>query len=175
MAADLSGVARLADGLHVVPEFLGNRAPFADPDARGVIAGLDLSQSIDSLVRLYVAGICGIGFGLRQIIAAQRKQGVDVDTVVISGGAGQSALVRQLLADAADVRLAAPGSEEPVLLGAAMLGAVAAGCHADVRAAMHAMSRIGTLYPPSAGPLRDWHARRFAAFEALQSVARDLR
>ena len=172
---DLSEVARLADGLHVVPEFLGNRAPFADPDARGVIAGLDLSHSIDSLIRLYIAGVCGIGYGLRQIIAAQRRQGVDVDTVVISGGAGQNPLVRQLLADAAGVRLAAPETDEPVLLGAAMLGAVAAGCQADLSAAMNRMSRIGTVHHPREGQLQDWHARRFAAFETLQTVARELR
>ncbi|TOL41673.1 hypothetical protein CGH97_26430, partial [Vibrio parahaemolyticus] len=30
----------LAQKIHVVPEFLGNRAPFADPHARAVIAGL---------------------------------------------------------------------------------------------------------------------------------------
>ena len=172
--SDLSELARLVDRLHVVPEFLGNRAPFADPDARAVIAGLDLSQSIESLVRLYIAGVCGIGYGLRQIIAAQRRNGVDVDTVVISGGAGQSALVRQLLADAAAIRIAAPVAEEPVLLGAAMLGAVAAGCHKNVAQAMSAMSQIGTLYSPKEGSLHDWHNKRFAAFELLQTTARSL-
>ena len=49
-----SEVARLANGLHVVPEFLGNRAPFADPDAKGLIAGLSMDQSLDSLIELYV-------------------------------------------------------------------------------------------------------------------------
>lgn len=63
-------VARLADGLHVVPEFLGNRAPHADPHTRAVIAGLGMEADIDNLAALYIAGICGIGYGLRQIIGA---------------------------------------------------------------------------------------------------------
>ncbi|WP_441937559.1 FGGY-family carbohydrate kinase [Neorhizobium galegae] len=32
--------------LHVVPEFLGNRAPFADPHARAVIAGLGMERDL---------------------------------------------------------------------------------------------------------------------------------
>jgi ribulose kinase len=35
-----SEAAGLAAGLHVVPEFSGNRAPLADPDAKALIAGL---------------------------------------------------------------------------------------------------------------------------------------
>lgn len=65
----------LATGLHVVPEFLGNRAPFADPHARAVIAGLGMERDFESLVALYIAGLCGIGYGLRQIIETQAKAG----------------------------------------------------------------------------------------------------
>ena len=54
----------------MVPEFLGNRAPFADPHARAVIAVLSMEIDIESLVSLYIAGICSIGYGLRQIIEA---------------------------------------------------------------------------------------------------------
>jgi len=41
----LSEVALLANRLHIVPEFLGNRAPFSDPDARRIIepAAADLA------------------------------------------------------------------------------------------------------------------------------------
>lgn len=59
----LSEVALLANRLHIVPEFLGNRAPFSDPDARAIIAGVGLEDSIESLVALYVAGLCGIAYG----------------------------------------------------------------------------------------------------------------
>ncbi|MCA0343139.1 MAG: FGGY-family carbohydrate kinase, partial [Proteobacteria bacterium] len=67
----LSAAAELADGVHVVPEFLGNRAPFADPHARAAIVGLGMERDLANLVSLYIAGLCGIGYGLRQIIDAQ--------------------------------------------------------------------------------------------------------
>ena len=34
--------ALFARDVHVLPEFLGNRSPFADPDSRAVVAGMDL-------------------------------------------------------------------------------------------------------------------------------------
>ncbi|MGB5560468.1 MAG: FGGY-family carbohydrate kinase, partial [Paracoccaceae bacterium] len=97
-SATPSDVVHLASGLHVVPEFLGNRAPCADPNARAIIAGLGMQDDADSLVALYVAGLCGIGYGLRQIIEAQAQSGALIKRIMISGGAGQQDLVRQLLA-----------------------------------------------------------------------------
>src|SRR5207247_7645132 len=43
-AGSLSAAVRLAQDLHVLPDFLGNRSPLADPNARGVVVGLDLSD-----------------------------------------------------------------------------------------------------------------------------------
>ena len=43
----LSAAVMLANGVHVVPELLGNRAPFADPQARAVIAGLGMETDIN--------------------------------------------------------------------------------------------------------------------------------
>ena len=131
LLAGRRNAAELARGLHVVPEFLGNRAPHADPHTRAVIAGLG-----------------------------------------ISGGAGRSALIRQLLADATGVRLAAPASEEPVLLGSAILGAVAAGVYGDIPSAMEAMSSFADIYEPQGGQVQELHDTRFAIFERFQSVAR---
>jgi D-ribulokinase len=163
----------LIGNLHVVPEFLGNRAPFADPDARGVIAGLGMEADLDSLVALYLAGLCGLGYGARQIVLALHDKEVPVDTIIVSGGAGQSALVRQLLADTTGKIVAAPISEEPVLLGSAILGAVASGRYSDIAEAMPAMSAIGETYQPNP-TLAEWHKKRFGAFEMLQQVSRTL-
>jgi D-ribulokinase len=165
---------KLIGGIHVVPEFLGNRAPFADPDARGLIAGLGMETDFDSLLGLYLAGICGLGYGARQIVRSLHEKSVPIDTIVVSGGAGQSPLVRQLLADATGIVVAASTSQEPVLLGSAILGAVAAGHHKDTVTAMAAMSELGELYRPTVES-GGWHARRFAAFELLQRTGRSIR
>jgi len=167
-------IAELVGELHVVPEFLGNRAPFADPDARALIAGLGMETGVDSLVGLYLAGLCGLGYGARQIVTAQQGKGIAVDMIVVSGGAAQSPLVRQVLADATGLTVAASSSPEPVLLGSAMLGSVAAGDHADVGQAMEAMSTLGEIHRPNAASA-DWHDKRFKAFEALQDVGRKIK
>jgi D-ribulokinase len=164
----------LVGELHVVPEFLGNRAPFADPDARALVAGIGMETDISSLVGLYVAGVCGLGYGARQIVRAQQEKGIPTDTIVVSGGAGQSPLVRQLLADTTGLTVAASTSPEPVLLGSAILGAVAAGRYADPAEAMAAMSELGEVYQPQP-KLISWHDKRFAAFENLQAAARSIR
>lgn len=174
-ADNASDVVHLALGLHVVPEFLGNRAPFADPHARAVIAGLGVDRDFDSLVALYIAGLCGIGYGLRQIIEAQAKAGANVERVVISGGAGQHNLVRQILADACGKPVVATASEEPVLLGSAILGAVASGAFSDARSAMINLCRIDRIYTPSDGALAEIHAKRYAAFKSFQELARAFR
>jgi len=174
-AGGLSEAVRLLDGLHVVPEFLGNRAPFADPQARAIIAGLDMESGLDSLVALYLAGLCGIGCGLRQIIETQAMAGAPIERVVISGGAGRGDLVRQLLADVTGKPVLATQADEPVLLGAAMLGAVAGGLCQDVPAAMAGMSHVGRTYEPAQGEIAALHEARYRAFGQLQRVGREIR
>ena len=76
-----------------------------------------METGIESLVGLYIAGLCGLGYGARQIAAVQREKGVAIDTIVVSGGAAQSALVRQVLADTVGLTVAASASPEIIFSG----------------------------------------------------------
>jgi D-ribulokinase len=167
-----SDAVRLAGELIVVPDFLGNRSPHADPQARAVISGLGMERDLNSLVALYVAGLTGIGYGLRQIIEVSRAQGAVVEAIVLSGGAGRQPLIRQLLADCSGLPLLAPDEVDPVLLGSAMLAATAANAFPDLADAMTGMAPGATVFTPAEGEISTFHASRFAAFETLQAAAR---
>jgi D-ribulokinase len=172
---EVSGAARLAESLIVVPDFLGNRSPHADPRARALIAGLGMENDLDHLVALYVAGLTGIGYGLRQILEASRARGAAIDALVLSGGAGRHRLIRQLLADSAGLPVLVPDDVDPVLLGSAMLGATAAGIFSDLTQAMTGMAPPARAFAPAGGDIAALHDRRFAAFEHLQTAARAAR
>src|SRR5258705_2605853 len=149
--------ALFARAIHVLPEFLGNRSPFADPDSRAIVAGMDLDVDVESMERLFVAGLCGLAYGLADVVDAFRSHGVDSDLMVISGGAGKSSLVRQIMADTTGLTIAVPKTQEPVLLGAAMLGAVAAKSRGSIGEAMAGMSSIGRLSESTAPGMASFH------------------
>jgi len=173
--ASLGEAAVLARDIHVLPEFLGNRSPFADPYSRAVVAGMDLDADIGSMERLFVAGLCGLAYGLADVVEALRTHGVDSDMMVISGGAGKSSLVRQIMADTTGLTVAVPETQEPVLLGAAMLGAVAGRSCGSIGEAMAAMSAIGCASEPTAPGMTDFHRAKRQVHGLMRKLDRQSR
>jgi D-ribulokinase len=174
-AQTLSDAARLAGGRHVQPDFLGNRSPLADPDIRAVIVGLSLEDTIEDLEVHFVAGLCGLAYGLAEVVDALRGKGVDCGTIVASGGASHSGLVRQILADATGLPVVLPQTAEPVLLGAAMLGAVAGGHYGSLAAAMAAMSADGPATERTPAAVAQFHTAKRAVHGMLRTLERDAR
>jgi D-ribulokinase len=174
-SASVSEAALVARNVHVLPEFLGNRSPYADPEARAVVAGLDLDDDMASLVRLFVAGLCGLAYGLADVVDVMRVHGIASASMIISGGASRSRLVRQIMADTTGLSVALPQTTEPVLLGAAMLGAVAAGAFASIPDAMSGMSRIGTTTEPTPPSISEYHARKRQAHALMRKLDGDVR
>ncbi|WP_315804648.1 FGGY-family carbohydrate kinase [Bradyrhizobium sp. SZCCHNS3002] len=167
--------ALLARDLHILPEFLGNRSPYADPDSRAVIAGLDLDADIAALERLFVAGLCGLAYGLADVIDAFAANGVTSRTLVMAGGASRSPLVRQIMADTTGLTVALPGTQEPVLLGAAMLGAVASGAFRSIVDTMASMSTLGRLSDPTDPNIAAFHRRKRRIHGMLRTLDRESR
>ncbi|UVO26392.1 FGGY-family carbohydrate kinase [Bradyrhizobium arachidis] len=174
-AGSASKAALLARDIHVLPEFIGNRSPYADPDTRAVVAGLDLDTDIASMERLFVAGLCGLAYGLAEVIEAFAAHGVTSRIMIMGGGASRSPLVRQIMADTTGLTVALPQTKEPVLLGAAMLGAVAGGAFASIGETMAKMSALGRLSEPTAEGMADFHRRKRDVYKLLRDVDRGSR
>ena len=168
----LSAVAYTARNLHVLPDFLGNRSPFADANVRGAVLGLDLDGDIASLERLYVAGLCGLGYATAEVVEALAAKGVAAHTMVVSGGASRSPLVRQVIADTTGLTIGVSGTPEPVLLGSAMLGAVAAGRYSTIEEAMPALSSLAGSVTPAKGEVATFHEAKRRVFDQMRAADR---
>jgi D-ribulokinase len=174
-AGGLSQAALIAEGLHVLPDFIGSRSPVADAGARGGVIGMDLREDAASLQELYVAGLCGLAYGLADIVRKLEDSRYEFDSIVVSGGAARSPLVRQIIADVCGKTVESPETSEPVLLGSAMVGAVAAGAQTMI-SAMSSMSAIAPgAKTPAGGPIAAFHARQRQAGEILRRSEREIR
>jgi FGGY-family pentulose kinase len=160
----------LAAGLHVVPDFAGNRSPHADPAATGMVAGLTLDASFDGFCRLYWRTAVGIALGLRQIVALLTGDPAARPDLHLAGGHTRSPLLTGLYASATGCRVIVAEGTDAVLLGTAAAAATGAGLHADLAAAATAMQQPGTehLPDPAAGPRL---GRDYAVFLEMQRHA----
>lgn len=138
----------LAPRLHVLPDFMGNRTPFADPAARGVLSGLDLDASFDGLARVYWRTAVGLALGLRQILDRLAEAGFASDTLHLSGGHARSPLLTALYADATGRSIVTTDAPDAVLLGTAMVAAAGAGLAPDLASAAVAMHQPGRTRRP---------------------------
>ena len=165
-----SGFAR---GLHVLPDFHGNRSPLANPRAIGVISGLKLDASFDDLCRLYWRTAVGIVLGVRHILDSLGTKGYRIDTLHVTGGHTRNPLLMELYREALGYRMIERDDDHGVLVGTAAAAAKAAGLHPDLGSAAAAMSSPGRERP---APDRngDPYERDYQIFLAMQEHRRDL-
>ena len=159
----------LTANLHVQPDFMGNRAPLADPKRRGSISGLTMQADATDLARQYLATVQALAYGTRQIIGAMRESGIDIRTLVVSGGLARNTLYLREHADATGCAILVPNQQEPVLLGSAMLAATAAGRFEDLGAARAEMSGTAHRILPRTGTVARYHNAKYDVFLAMQS------
>jgi FGGY-family pentulose kinase len=167
LSSDVEFPAQLTRELHVLPYFHGNRSPRADASLRGMISGLRLSDSIDELSLLYLATIQAVAHGTRHIIDTLNDSGFAIDTIFACGGGTKNPVFLREHADITGCRIVLPEEPEAVLLGSAILGAVAAGAYDSVLDAMAAMNRAGERIEPSGGEVKRYHDAKHAVFHRM--------
>ena len=132
LAGSKEDIALLTRHIHVLPYFHGNRSPRANPNLRGVVTGLRMTQTLDDLALIYLATIRAIALGTRHIIEEMNKAGYAIDTIMGCGGGTKNPIFIQEHANATGCAMLLPEESEAVLLGSAMLGSVAAGFYASI-------------------------------------------
>jgi FGGY-family pentulose kinase len=164
----------LVRNLHVLPYHHGNRSPRADPYARGMVSGLTLSDTPDDVAMLYYATIQAIAYGTRHIIEAMNEKGYDIRKIHLSGGHLKNRVFIQEHADVTGCEILLPKEPEAVLLGAAILAAVAAGEYSDLLQAMETMSRTARVIKPHSST-SSFHETKYEIFKEMYDFQRAMR
>ncbi|MBU6174729.1 MAG: ribulokinase, partial [Planctomycetes bacterium] len=127
-----------ADGLLCLDWFHGCRTPLMDGSLRGAFVGVALHHEP---AHLYRAVLEGSAMGVRWIVELLQDGGVDVKRFVATGGLPHhNPLVVQVYADVLQQPITVHPSSNGPALGAAILGALAAGLFSSSEAAIRSMS-----------------------------------
>jgi xylulokinase len=163
--AEAAAVPAASEGLVFLPYLAGERWPLFDALARGAFVGLTLHHGRGHLAR---AVLEAAAYAIRHVAAPAREAGLPFTELHVTGGTAASRLWNGIKADVLDVEVIVPRVAEASLVGAAILGAVGAGGHPDVRAAIGAMVHVAERIAPDPAGVA-MYDRAFAVYEELHA------
>lgn len=111
-----------SEGLLFLALMAGERAPYWNPNARGVFFGLSLQHGKKHMIRAVLEGIM---YRLLSVARALEENGGKATEIRASGGFARSPFLLQLLADVLGTPVTVSETVEASGLGAAMLGLLA--------------------------------------------------
>ncbi|HBB36250.1 MAG TPA: gluconate kinase [Cyanobacteria bacterium UBA8803] len=130
-----------AEGLLFLPFLSGERAPYWNPDARGVFFGIGLHHQRAHFIRAVLEGILFSAYSIRTLLGELTG---DSQTILASGGFARSGSWLQMMADLFGCEVLVPQSYEASSFGAAVLAMYAVGVLSDlsqVRQLIHICDR----------------------------------
>lgn len=119
-----------SDGLIMLPLFSGERAPYWNANARGVLFGLNLNHGKRHLVR---ATLEGIVYAMYSVFEALEEVTGNASEIRVSGSFTRSKLWVQIMADVFGRVITVPGEPEGSAFGSAVLGMYALGLIHDIK------------------------------------------
>lgn len=123
--AEAASVPAGSEGLLVFPGFMGERAPYWNPLARGVFFGLSLRHTRGHMARALMEAVA---FGLRFILEAGTRSGLTyADPIHLIGGGARSSVWNQIIADVTGMRTVEVRNPLGSAVGAAILGGLGSG------------------------------------------------
>ena len=135
-----------SEGLLLLDYFQGNRTPYKDPMAKGVIYGLTLKHS---KAHIYRAILEGIAFGMRNILETMQTGEVKIDMIRGCGGVTLNSLWMQIISDVTGKPiLLTEQSFYAGVLGCAIIAAVGSKRYKTFNEAIGNMVHVTkTIYP----------------------------
>ncbi len=152
-----------SEGLIFLPYLTGERAPYPDSNARGVLFGLTRRSDRAHVAR---AVLEGVAYGLYDSLKIMQELEVPINQVRASGGGARSAIWRQIQADITGQTHVTINVDEGPALGVALLAGVGTGVFASVEEACRVAIQVKSSTEASASA----HAKYEEFHKVYQSL-----
>lgn len=152
--------------LLAMPYLSGERTPFADPDVRAVLFGMDLDTDRDAVCRAFVLGLA---LACRDNLDAMRAEGGGAEEYSAVGGGATSLPLLQFISDVAGIAQVVPRRTIGAALGDARLAAEALGWPTP----RETWNPVERMVRPTEGARARYDAM-FARFKELYAATRHL-
>lgn len=133
-----------ADGVHILPYFLGEKTPIHDPEIRGLIAGLSLNHELGHLWR---AMLEAYGYAIAHHVEVLNDMGHATSHYLVSDGGSESKVWMQIVADILQQPLQPLSGHPGSCLGAAWTAAIGAGLEQDWQGIARFTTKAPTILP----------------------------
>ncbi|HEV3234675.1 MAG TPA: glycerol kinase GlpK [Candidatus Dormibacteraeota bacterium] len=148
-----------AGGVYLVPAFTGLGAPYWDPEARGLVAGLTRGSSREDLVR---AAVESMAYQTADALEAMAADAVKPTELRVDGGASVMDVLLQLQADLAGIPVVRSASAETTAVGASFLAGLGVGAWGGLEEVAATWQESGRFAPSMPVEERDrrlggWH------------------
>ncbi|MFS4439577.1 FGGY-family carbohydrate kinase [Paracoccaceae bacterium GXU_MW_L88] len=162
-----------ADGVQIIPYFLGEKTPIHDAEARGVIHGLSLNHDLRHMWRALLEGFA---YAFRHHVEVFREMGHPSTRFLASDGGSKSRFWMQICADVLQQPVQLLHGHPGSCLGAAYMAAVGAGLTDDFSGVSNFISHGDLIEPdPAKAALYEEGYHRFrTTYEAMVN-AREVR
>ncbi|NVM36354.1 MAG: hypothetical protein HWN81_12220 [Candidatus Lokiarchaeota archaeon] len=135
-----------ANGILLIPHFVGSGAPHWNPHAKGIIFGLALGHERKDLYR---AVLEGVAYEIRKNIEVFKELGIEPKELLLTGGGSRSDFWNQIYADVLGITCVRNVIEESTSLGAAILAASGAGIFSDIAKAAESLCKVDKKWLPN--------------------------
>jgi xylulokinase/glycerol kinase len=128
-----------SNGLILIPHFAASAAPYWNPEARGILFGLELGHKRASIIRSFLEGI---SFEIQKNLKIMGNLTKEVSEVRVSGGMTKSSTFNQIQADIYGKDVLKTECGESSSLGAAILAANTIDLFSDIDDAVQNMVNV---------------------------------
>jgi xylulokinase/glycerol kinase len=152
-----------ANGLFLIPHFVGAGAPYWNPNAKGMLYGLSLGHTKRDILRAVIEGVC---FEIKNSLEVFDELGLNINELRIAGGAAKAPIWNQIMSDIYGLPVVKSVYEETTALGAAILASSGSGIYSDLQKAVKNMVNITTKYKPNT-KLHKFYKKQFKKHNEL--------